>query len=137
MKITLAAIADYASISIEQKLHVLGVFDVIWASSFPCTHPTMFLVMRTAVEYGDRSSKTELQIRLEHEDGQRLFEGKAEGEVGDIPPGESVSANMIFQLNMMKFDRPGRYSVVITDIQKNEELHRLPLTLRQLQSSQP
>lgn len=132
MKITLAAIADYASISIEQKLHVLGVFDVIWSQSLPCIHPSMFLIIRTSVEFEDRNSKQVLIVRLEHEDGGRLFEGKAEGEVGDVPAGESVSANMIFQLTMLKFDRAGRYSFVITDEGTGEELHRLPLAIREL-----
>lgn len=128
MKITLAAIADYASISIEQKLHVLGIFDTIWTQAVPTVHPAMVVVIRTLVGYEDRNTTQKLRIRLEHEDGQRLFEGEAATEVGEVPPGETASGNLIINLQGIPFRQVGRYSFVIT-AENGEELHRIPLRL--------
>lgn len=135
MKITLAALADYASISIEQKLHVLGIFDTIYAQSVPAHHVKSVLVIRTLAEHEDSEKDHPLEIRLEDEDGQPLFKGAGMSRVGKIPPGESSTANLILELNNLPLPKFGRYSCVIT--LDGQEYVRIPLTVAQVPAAPP
>jgi hypothetical protein len=130
LKITLAALADYASISIEKKLHVLGIFDTIYAQSVPAAHGKAVLVIRTLAEHEDSDRAHPLEIRLEDMDGQPLFKGAGASRVGTIPPGETSSANLILELNNLPLPKFGRYSCVIT--LDGEERLRIPLTVSQV-----
>ena len=124
MQITLAAIADYASVSIGDKLNVLGVFDTIYSREFPAAHPQLFLAIRIQFGFDDRNRDFQLHIRLENEDGQKAFEAVPSGRIGDVPAGEIGSTNLVIGLNGLTLKGPGRYSFVIT---LGETEVRLPL----------
>ncbi len=130
MKVTVAALADYASISMGDKLNVLGVFDTVWTVATPAAHPKTVLVIRTLAEHEDSNRVHPLEIRLEDEDGQPLFRGQGEQRLGDIPPGETAAGNLIIELNNLPFPRFGRYSCVVT--LDGAEVVRLPLKVAQL-----
>lgn len=53
MKATLAAIADGASVGAGDKLNVQGVFDTIFADTFPAVHARMVVVVRLQLEPAD------------------------------------------------------------------------------------
>lgn len=130
MRLTLAAVADYASISIEQKLSVMGVFDTLWGQAFPLAHPQMFLVLRVQFSYEDSGKDRKLKVRLENADGKRLFQGEMGGPVPAIPPGERPNANLVMQVVNTVFQSPGTYTFVVED--GGEELQRIPLKVAQL-----
>ena len=44
MEIPFLLVADYANITVEQKLNVMGIFGNIGASQFSFMHPEMYLV---------------------------------------------------------------------------------------------
>ena len=46
MHVKVALLADYSNVSREGKLNILGIFDTIYAPTFPTTHPHMQLVIR-------------------------------------------------------------------------------------------
>ena len=46
MELTLALLADYANISREGKLNIMGIFEQIFALSFPAVHAQLQLVLR-------------------------------------------------------------------------------------------
>ena len=95
MKITVAAIADYASISEGGKLNVLGVFDAITAQEFPVRHPHMVFAARLLFEYEDGGKKHAVNVRLEDEDGHKIAEMTGEASVGPVPPGTWNSHSLI------------------------------------------
>ena len=114
MKVTLAAIADYASISMGDKLNVLGVFDTLFAPNFPVQHPHMVFAVRLEFQYEDAGGRYPIHIRLENADRVRLMEtpqGMLEG--GQIPAGEFRSQNIIIELNNLRFEAPGTYWFVV------------------------
>lgn len=73
MKVTLAVLADYANITREGKLNILGMFDVIHAQNFPMTHPQMQLVMRFEADIAEAGKTKKLEIKLMDADGKTLF----------------------------------------------------------------
>lgn len=113
MKATLAAIADAASLGAGDKLTVQGVFDTIFVSGFPATHPRMVLVLRLQLDHRDSTREHRVSIRLEDEHGSGLFEQTARTSVGIVPPGECPSANLICELTNISFAGPGRYRFLV------------------------
>jgi len=122
MRVTLAVLADYANITREGKLNILGIFDVIHVQNFPVTHPQMQLVMRFEADNVEAGKTKKLEIQLMDEDGKRLFVLGGEFTLGPGQPGEVIGSNQILTINMMKFEKPGNYEfkILINDELKAE-----------------
>jgi len=122
MKITLAVVADYANITREGKLNILGIFDVIHAQSFPMSHPQMQLVMRFEADIAEAGKTKKLEIKLMDDDGKNLFELNGGFTLGQGQAGETMVTNQILTINMMKFEKPGNheFKILINDELKAE-----------------
>lgn len=133
MKVTLAVLADYANITREGKVNILGIFDVMHVKTFPVTHPQMQLVMKFEADIAEAGKNKKLEIQLMGEDGKRLFVLAGEFSLGQAQPGELMSSNHILTINMMKFDNPGNYEfkILINDELKAE----VPLKVVEYNSS--
>ena len=70
MKVTLAVLADYANVSREGKLNILGIFNIIHAASFPCTHGEMVLVTKLEAEVLDSKKPRKIEVNLVIEEEQ-------------------------------------------------------------------
>ncbi len=118
----MAVLADYANITREGKLNILGIFDVIHVQNFPVTHPQMQLVMRFEADLSEAGKTKRLEIQLMDEDGKRLFVLGGEFTPGPGQPGEVIGTNQILTINMMKFEAPGNYEfkILINDELKAE-----------------
>jgi hypothetical protein len=115
MEIVLAAVADSANISQENKLNVLGTFDTIPARHVPVHAPPMTLAVTIRAEYEDRGREHRLEIHLVDEDGKRLLTGGTVIRLGDISPGRFVHAHLVTPLhNDLVFERFGRYRILIS-----------------------
>ena len=64
MKLTLLLAANYANITREGKLNAMGIFDDIFAKSFPARHPSMHLVVKLGAELGEYGQKRDFTIML-------------------------------------------------------------------------
>lgn len=123
MKITLAAMADFASVSVGDKLNVLGVFDTIFAPQFPVRLGQMVFALRFLFEFEDSGHEHHVAIRLEDEDGKPILDAGGDVKVGQVPPGASRSTNMILQLQNVVFEAPGNYRWIV---RYGEESVRIP-----------
>lgn len=112
MQVKLALLADYANITGEGKLNILGIFDRITVQQVPIVHPQMHLILRLESHSAERSRTHNIEIRLHDPDGQTVFEVK-----GDmIPQGASVlstSTNQILTLNNLQLEKAGGYNFVV------------------------
>lgn len=113
MDVTLALLADAANVTQDGKLNVLGTFDSINASTFPCTHPMMHLVMRFESHRVEIGQTKQIEIRLVDSDGGQLGSISGSLQVPDAPPGNRVSVGNILPLANTQFPAPGAYSFVI------------------------
>jgi hypothetical protein len=122
MKITLAVLADYANITREGKLNILGIFDAINTQDFPITHPQMQLVMRFEADISEAGKAKKLEIKLMDDDGKTLFVLNGGFTLGQGQAGETMVSNQILTINMMKFENPGNYEfkILINDELKAE-----------------
>lgn len=129
MKIPMALLADEANVSQEGKLNILGIFDRIAANEFPTVHPKMVFAFRVQAEYEDVGKSFPVRVRLVDEDGGVLFEANGDLSPPSVGPGEFLSANQLFGLVGVQFDRPGTYKFVV-DV-GDLPPHETPLVLMQ------
>lgn len=117
MNVTLAVLADFANKSVDGKLNILGVFDTIYAESYPAVHPEMKLVIRFEMHPAETEEAKKVQIQLRNDRGAKLSEVAADLQV-QVPPGvrgagEMVTADIILSLAGLPIDQPGTYEFVV------------------------
>jgi hypothetical protein len=112
MQVKLALLADYANVTGEGKLNILGIFDRITVQQVPVVHPQMHLILRLEAHSTERNRTHNIEIRLHDPDGETVFEVK-----GDMfPQGTSVlstSTNQILTLNNLQLAKTGGYNFVV------------------------
>ncbi len=116
MRVPLAVLADYANVTIDGKLNIMGIFDVIIAHTLPTVHPQMQLVTRFEVEPAERGKTKQIEIKLLDADGKALLAREVSLELPeDIPLGTSIPR--IAVLNMIQFEKYGDYAfhVLVND----------------------
>jgi hypothetical protein len=126
MLVKLAVLADYANVTGDGKLNILGIFDRMNVASLPAVHPQMNLVLRLEAHPAEHDRPHPVEIRLQDPDGQVIFEVR--GEIvphGD--PGQAVSTNQILTLNNLQLNRTGGYMFVV--LVNNDLKAEVPLTV--------
>ena len=118
MEVAFAHLADYASISQEGKLSVMGVFENINVPELPYTHPQMYLAFRIVLNYAEVGNEIPLKIDCVDADGNQVFQVNAKFQVaaakGRKPKrGDKPGLNQILAINGVKFTRAGNHDVNI------------------------
>ena len=129
MRITMATIADFASVAVLDKLNVLGVFDRIAAQKFPVRHAQMFFAARFQFGYEDGDKTHESEVRLEDEDGKVILRTEGTIAIPKIAPGDVHSNNLVICLQNLEFKAPGNYVFTVSCGQENT---RIPFKIVQL-----
>jgi hypothetical protein len=130
MNVTLAVLADYANISQEGKLNIMGVFDAIYAETFPTIHPEMKLVVQYEAGAADVQATHRIEIHLMDADGRKPMVINGQVTVGDVQPGFPLKANSILNIRGAQFERPGDF--VFNILVDGELKHQLPMKVLQL-----
>ena len=110
MELQVAALCDAAA-DYEGKLSMLGAFDGILAQQFPILHPQCSVALRIVFRK-EEEGVPKLLVKFGDEDGRPIVQQI------DTPfevrlPKDSFFAthNLVLNLQRLKFDRPGVYSV--------------------------
>ncbi len=126
MKTRIAVLADYAGLSIEHKLNILGIFTTLSAPRIPAVHAQMKVVTQFAFDPGEAGLHA-LRIVLVDADGQELLSLSAEFLLQPAQDGRSVMVNQIFDLTNLSFLAFGDYEFrVLVD---DETVAEIPLTV--------
>ncbi|MGH2484553.1 MAG: DUF6941 family protein [Ktedonobacterales bacterium] len=132
MQIPLAVLADYANITVDGKLNIMGIFNTIFVtSSFPATHPQLQLVFQFVVPASERGETKRIDIKLLDADGDVLVNITSETLLPrDMPANQEIP--QIVGLNGLVFPKVGDYafSVLINgEEKKSVALHVLPIPI--------
>ena len=100
-------LCDHASISQDQKLSIIGIFDQFFLANIPTTWPRMFLV---AVVNGDANK--ELPITLRITPPKKTEKNLPDKEI-QIKLGPNGKANLITELVNFPLPVPGVFKVQI------------------------
>ena len=113
MEVSLGVLADGANLSREGKLNIMGIFEVIHASSFPVIHPIMHLVIRFEASAAEARQTKKISIKFMDEDGKIVLEVGGDLTLGEAQPGERIKVDHILSFAAVKFEKPGRYEFKI------------------------
>jgi hypothetical protein len=111
MNVEVFVLCDAAT-DYQGKLNILGSFDSIWSKDIPAVNPHCALALRlrfSKIEEGEHAFK----INIVNEDGQPViapFETKMDIRSTDMKIG-SIARNMILNLQGLKFEKFGEYSI--------------------------
>ncbi len=73
MKLLLLLAADYANVTGDGKLNVMGIFREVNALNFPVRHPSMHLVVKLGAELGEYGETRNLAVKLLDADGNEIM----------------------------------------------------------------
>lgn len=111
LQVEIIALADYASLSKENKLTIAGIFDRISVSKLPARWPKMFLVL---VLKGEPESEHKLELAVYSETGKEyLFKRKLK-----IKLGRNGKASLITSLVNFPLKWPGKHEMMLTEGEK-------------------
>jgi hypothetical protein len=120
------AAADYSG-----KLNILGTFDTIFSPQFPAVHPHCAVALRISFEKSEEG-RHPLHMNFVNEDGRSIMQA-IDIPVDVVVPGDAtfISRNFVVNIQGLKFDEPGLYSIdVAVD---GRHTASIPLAVRQIQ----
>ena len=112
MKLNQFLAADYANISREGKLNVMGIFNDIYSPSFPARHSSMHLVITLGAELGEPGQTRDFCVKLLDEDANQIFDLSGQIQIPKIERGRMPEMNLILELKDIVFPKPGTYQFV-------------------------
>ena len=89
-----------------KKVSLMGLFSVIWASGFPCTHPLMHVYVALTGGHG----KHEIEVRLSLTANEQMVMSM-KGPVEFTSPLQVIELNLAWQ--RVTFKSPGEYAVEV------------------------
>lgn len=134
MKVELFAMCDAATDS-AGKLNILGVYDTVGSMKTPFVHPRCAIVVKIRFERIERGEH-KIKLNIIDQDGKPVIpslEGPLNIKFPDAAP--SATAQMILDLQNLKFDKFGEFSIDLAVDGRQEA--SIPLFVRQVQSPPP
>lgn len=113
MDVTFAVLADYANVSREGKLNVMGIFDRVFARQLPSRFPPMQLVIRLEARPEELGREHAIRIQLSDPAGAALFDINGDFTPRGPEPGQPVSVNHVVGLADLPLQKTGVHTVVI------------------------
>lgn len=113
MEVTLAVLADYANVTQEGKLNVMGLFTHINARVIPYIHPQMLLVWEAEAGPAEWGTRKDVEIKLLDEAANQILSVRGNLEVPRGEPSRPVRINSLMGFNNVKFDAEGDYEFAI------------------------
>jgi len=134
MNIQVAVLCDAATDD-NGKLNLLGAFDTIYTQQLPAVHPQCSIALRVTFSSGDEG-KHELQLNFVDADGHSIAKFPAIPVEVALPEDMHFGTrNFIVNLQQLKFDNPGLYSI---DLSLDDQPQAsIPLLVRHNPPAQP
>ena len=110
MTIQIAVLCDAAT-DYHGKLNLLGTFDTIITSQLPAVHPQCSVALRLSFSRIEEGSH-KIKMNFVDEDG-KLVMPSIDMPADIIIPGDAnfLVRNFIINIQQLKFERPGQYSI--------------------------
>jgi hypothetical protein len=114
MDVNLAVVADYANVSQDGKLNIMGIFQEVAPPFLPFPLPQMYLVVSFVAGPAEFNSVKNIRVALLDSDGKELLAFEGQVQVPKPPKsGRRAFINQVVGLNGVKFERPGDYEFSI------------------------
>jgi len=114
MKVKLAVLADFASITRERKLNILGIFDELNTAEFPAQLPIFYVVVAYDAGPAEFDSEKATHIVLTDDDGNEMVRLEQKITVSRARrPGTRSTMNQITGIAGLPFPKAGEYQFVV------------------------
>src|SRR5215212_10340304 len=111
MDVTVAVLADYANVSQDGKLNIMGIFQEINPPALPFALPQMYLVLAFTAGPAEFNTERRLRIPLLHSDGQEILAMEADMRVpSSRRPGSRAYIKETIGLAGITFPQAGDYA---------------------------
>jgi hypothetical protein len=107
LKLKLFTLCDYANLSQDGKLSVMGIFDQIFINDTPSQHPRMFVV---AVLEGLPNEHKHLKLIISDPLGQENIKQELK-----VTLGPNGMANLLAELGNLPLPTTGEYTIKLMD----------------------
>lgn len=121
VEVTVAVLADYANVSQDGKLNIMGIFQEINPPFLPFPMPQMYLVLSFSAGPAEFDTARDIRIPLLHSDGQEILGMEAQMQIPRPKrAGSRAYINQAIGLTGVQFERAGDYafSILIGDDEK-------------------
>lgn len=134
METPIAALCDAAT-DYAGKLNLLGVFDTVLTTKLPAVHPQCAIACRFVFNKAEEGSRV-FRLAFVNEDG-RVVMPAIELAIDIKVPDEVnyLSRNLIINLQQLKFDAAGQYSVEVQ--MDGRQVASIPLLVREIKAQAP
>lgn len=114
MNVQVAVLCDAATDD-NGKLNLLGAFDTIYTQQLPAVHPQCSIALRVTFFSGDEGKHT-LRLNFVDADGHSIMPDFPPIPVEVILPEDMHfgTRNFIVNIQQLKFENPGLYSIDVT-----------------------
>jgi hypothetical protein len=134
MTIQVAVLCDAAT-DYNGKLNLLGTFDTIYTPQLPAHHPHCSIATRIAFDRVEEGHH-KLVVNFVDEDGQPIMDSmEVPVEVVFPPDATFISRNFIVNIQQLKLDKTGLYSIDLS--LDGRALSSIPLSVKRLEQKTP
>lgn len=113
MQVTFAVLADYANVSREGKLNVMGIFDRVFTRQLPSRFPPMQLVVRLEAQWAELDAEHQIRVQLADPDGEAVFDINGGFTPRGTEPGQAISVNHVIRLADLPVRQTGVHKALI------------------------
>jgi hypothetical protein len=110
MEVVLAVVCDYANVSMEGKLNILGVFQELNPQVLPYSHPQMYLVVSFEAGAAEVGQQKHFRIVLLDTDGNEILLMEVRLWLKAARPGGRSYINQVVGLQLTTFQRTGDHA---------------------------
>lgn len=121
MEISLKALADFASLTKDNKLNIMGIFNEVAPTALPSVLPQMYVVAVYEASSAESGTEREAAIVLTDADGNEIIRMEQELIVpAAIRPGGRIVMNQVIGLAGLKITHTGdfQFSFLIDNDEK-------------------
>lgn len=109
MRVRYALMAEYANVTGDGKLNVMGVLDRLFAYHFPATHRELVVVNSLEIDNEDDGTTQQIEIRVIDPEAHSM--AQVGGQL-NVVGGKQVF-NQIHVFQDLEFQGPGLYQVLV------------------------
>jgi len=129
MRVAMALKADYANVTIDGKLNILGVFSEVNPPQLPFVLPMMSIIIFLEADPGDYGVQKTIRLDLQNPNGRNVlppldFTVDVPAPASDQRP---VSITQVTGLTSLVLQDPGEYRFVVSS--QDQQIDSFPMTV--------
>ncbi len=113
MEKLLVVVADYANMTENHKLNIMGLFNELNPPAYPFRLPSMFLIFKLRAELGEYGKTKTFTVKLYDADAHELLAIPQEIKIPEVKEGKRPEVSGVICLNNLEFAKEGNYVFVI------------------------